>query len=83
MHALWSISTACYGLASRLRPLACDKRLAIEHETLVIGRLCIPRFGLGRLSGVGVHALRVLTLIDAPWPALLVLGLRPGRPPQA
>src|SRR6266508_2427389 len=51
-----------------------DKGRAIEHVAVVIGRLRIPGLGLGRLPGVRVHALRLLTLEDAPGPAPLLLG---------
>src|SRR5256885_17199710 len=58
--------------------VASDEGLAIEHVTIVIGRLRIPGLRLGWLPGVSVHAVRFMTLEDSPWPELLVLGFGPG-----
>src|SRR5262249_46949265 len=69
-------------LAVGVRPsfglLACDKRLAIEHETLIPHRLGIPGPRVGRLPGMGVHARCLSALVKAPDPALLVLRVCPS-----
>src|SRR4029450_12507618 len=68
----------CLRLSLGLRPrfglFPGDKGLAIEHRTLVLPRLRIPGLGLGRLPGMGIHAVRVTALekVLAPGELLLV-----------
>ena len=66
VHALWSTLVLVLGIGPGFSLVAREKGLAIEHDPLVIARLGIPGFGLGRLAGVGVHTLGVPPLVEAP-----------------
>ena len=61
------------GLRPRFGLFPGDKGLAIEHRTLVLPRLRIPGLGLGRLAGMGIHAVRVTALEKVPAPGELPL----------
>ena len=50
-----------------------DKRLTIEHITIVILWLRIPGLGSGRLPGVRIYTVRVMALEEAPGLAPLLL----------
>jgi len=54
------------GLRPRFSLFPGDKGFAIEHRTLVLPRLHIPGFGLGRLPGMRIHAVRVTALEKVP-----------------
>src|SRR4029450_9649470 len=56
------------GFGPRFRLVAGHKGLTIEHITIILARLRIPRLSLGRLPGVRIHTLRVMALEEAPTP---------------